>query len=89
MTKDQIKAIAEKYASKEFEGYPASIAMASTTIFDFLAYLSARYCIVEKEKVEQEYVYACGRSDNGGYYDGRAAILEDLFGTSMFNQNEE
>ena len=59
-----------------------------------IKWLCEKYCIVEREKVvEEDYKLRHGifpdDMETTMYIKGREDILKDLFGTSIFNQNEE
>ena len=100
MTQDQIKAIAEEYTKhKVIQKYVwkfstdsdlrAAIQAEATKL---LQYLSTRYCIVEREKVME--MYNSLKTPDNPLVDPKPTcvariVLTTLFGTSMFNQNEE
>ena len=95
MTEDQIKAIAEEYA-KWVSDNPKDYPWHSTDAQAVLTFLDEKYCIVERAKVIKE--YNLSKSNIEKYDDNKAiryancgvlSIMQQLFGTSMFNQNEE
>ncbi|MCM1219650.1 MAG: hypothetical protein NC548_34655 [Lachnospiraceae bacterium] len=82
MTEEQIKAIAEEYATSD--GVTNEIV--SDICQAFLYRLKDCYCIVEKEKVMEKY-NAIKFLNQVGCQD-RLDLMEDLFGTSMFKPKE-
>ena len=101
MTEDQIKAIAEEYAEyyapTDFRP-DVSYTQLFTDATRMLDFISKNYCIVEREKVMEEYEEACDEIDfetetksvlHQNVALGRKVLIESLFGTSMFNQNED
>ena len=91
MTEDQIKAIASELAEQISPSpNPVGRLSAYRQCFIVLKALADRYCIVEREKVIQKYneVKAINDACDDLLADDRA-VFHYLFGTSMFNQNEE
>ena len=92
MKEDQIKAIAEAYAhivmdmhksDPDITGFEwqAEFDACMEAAEDIVGAISTRYCIVEREKVMKEIRTV-------GWYDQQKEVLNRIFGTSMFNQNE-
>lgn len=96
MTQDQIKAIAEEVAHlRAFDGgfFPKEKEIREDYEV-LLRWLNEKYCIVEREEIFRLYNNAKMLEwDSSRDFNiiGQAAkkVLEELFGTSMFNQDEE
>ena len=96
MTKAQIKAIAEEVAHlRAFDGgfFPHEKEIREDYEM-LLQWLNEKYCIVEREKVMEDVnklLHGIFPDDmeTTMYLKGREDVLKSLFGTSMFNQNEE
>lgn len=87
MTEDQIKAIAKDYAKENGGNIVFPIRIIAEEV---LRWLTNDYCIVEREKVIEKYneVKAINDVCDDLFADDRA-VFHYLFGTSMFNQDEE
>lgn len=99
MTEDQIKAVAEEFARlKNFNpGFHKEENEMAKLFEQFINFVQMHYCIVERENVMREYqdIKSFHKNFKGdddyfdGYWVGRLDSYEALFGTSMFNQDEE
>lgn len=97
MKDEQIKAIAKEVAHlRAFDGgfFPHEKEIREDYEV-LLQWLNTRYCIVEKDMVKDYYaIYKevwdkSVNRDNLDYQKGAMVAMEDIFGESMFNQNEE
>ncbi len=85
MTDDQITALAREYA--EFTDLsPVDKKNISAICENFLKYTLRRYCLVEKDRVKDEYheaKFACGNvdpcSETWATYQAQKSVLERLF----------
>lgn len=106
MTHEEIKKIAEEYADKHYMSGCFSVDGEFRVNLSDLRYfyetllsdLTARYYLVEKGKVEEEYKEACDEIAfetetksvlHQNVALGKKSLLEDLFGFEPFNKKEE
>lgn len=86
--KDQITALAREYAEETGETSPTTLDIKQRNMERHLEWLSQRYCLVEKSKVEEEYKRAIETNQRGEetgahnlctFGSSRRVLLESLF----------
>lgn len=94
MDEDKIKALSREYAEDHVEPHGFSESTYKELLEDqaeivayIIRWLSSRFCVVEKSKVQEEYDLAlsnfkragCTRPLNQAYFDGRSDAIKAIF----------
>ena len=90
MTDEEIRKLAREY--RQHASYPfEDMTEAKLTAIDVIKWLSEKFCIVEKEKVNGFWHEITTLYLNGGKitYDGARFMFRSLFSKELFNDTEK